>query len=205
WTATAVEPLTRWLPTPPFRPWGTPSRSIAPSPPVRGSTTLTASNAVRTELSVISTARPADAAVHASIMWPAAAVVQSPILSFAYIGHSVTGCVRSSDSGGGGSFVRSTYRGRRRVRTSVRTGRLPGFPIARAGRVIHGLPVVSSGQVFRRDRRCRATVFRRPSIIGQAASALLAPIRTRTDLVLPNALPPKQVIPADLECLELAL
>ncbi len=46
--------------------------------------------------------------VHASIMCPAAAHVQSPRVSFPYIGQSGTLAVKSSSAGAAGSFVVST-------------------------------------------------------------------------------------------------
>ena len=69
---------------------------------------MTASNALTTDFSEISVSWPVASPVQASIMCPAAAHVQSPSRSFAYIGHSATCLVASKDAGGAGSFALST-------------------------------------------------------------------------------------------------
>jgi len=60
-------------------------------------------------------------------MCAAAAVVQSPMRSFAYIGQVPTPLVSSNASGGDGSRALSTYWASERVRTSVRTGSFPSI------------------------------------------------------------------------------
>ena len=73
------------------------SSSIAPSSPVVGIDDLDRLERVEHGLlRDLDRAGPAAAAVQASIMCPAAAVVQSPIRSLPYIGQSATGAARSS-------------------------------------------------------------------------------------------------------------
>ena len=79
---------------------------------------------------VLSTTGAPEYVVHCSIMWPAAAQVQSPILSFAIIGHFATFFSQSSDAGGGGSASSIRYFANCRVRGSCRAACLPSFMAA---------------------------------------------------------------------------